>query len=65
MQTFGPMFLAHFVVICFIVAFVCSLIRERRKDYVIKEGFNFFFMMLLGISILSIIVFGLEMVFIK
>lgn len=65
MQPHGASFLVHFVLLCLVVAAVCTLVREGDRRRAVKEGLHFFVMMLLGISGLSAIVFVLEMLFIR
>jgi len=55
--------LVYFVVLCLVVAIVCSAIREHDRRAIFREASNFFLMMIVGILAFSTIVYFLEWAF--
>jgi uncharacterized PurR-regulated membrane protein YhhQ (DUF165 family) len=64
MNAFGEI-LSFFLLICAVVAIVCTLARDGNWKWIAREALHFFGLMVAGIFLFSGIVYILEWIFIR
>ncbi len=58
-------FVAYFLAVSAVTALVHCMIQEGRPGKILRQAFHFYFLIVAGIGIFSVLVFFLEMGFIR